>query len=178
MSNSTTPHSPPVKTGQAADFDASDLEYLVTHFTASELRHEARRAEVDAAACHALNQDDLAGFFELLQSYLEWARDLLVRAIPKPKPRPGRVDLASIKASADIVAVIGQYTKLRKAGNRYTGLCPLHSDKRTASLVVYPDQGSWYCFGACNRGGDVLDFIMAAEHTDFRGAVARLEANI
>ncbi len=35
--------------------------------------------------------------------------------------------------------------------------CPFHHPDRTPSLHLY-DDGTWYCFGACQAGGSVFDF--------------------
>lgn len=75
-----------------------------------------------------------------------------------------------IKDRLDIVEVISAYTPLRKAGSVYKGLCPFHQEK-TPSFVVYPDQGTWHCFGACGIGGDVFSFVMKRDNLDFREAL-------
>jgi DNA primase len=49
----------------------------------------------------------------------------------------------------------------------------LHDD-HAPSLTVYADSQTWHCFGACNRGGDVIDFIMAVNGCDFKEAAALL----
>ncbi len=72
----------------------------------------------------------------------------------------------------DIVEVVEGYTTLRKSGSNFSGKCPIHNDK-TPSMVVYPDNQSWHCFG-CNKGGDVIRFIQSVEGTDFKGAIAIL----
>jgi hypothetical protein len=53
--------------------------------------------------------------------------------------------------------------QLRKVGERWVARCPLpgHED-RTPSFTVYPESNSWFCFGACLRGGDVVDLAAAA----------------
>lgn len=73
----------------------------------------------------------------------------------------------------DICDVISEYTKLKRMGNRFAALCPLHNDKKSPSLSVSPDKQLFYCFG-CGAGGNVIHFIMAAEHLDFTDAVKLL----
>lgn len=78
-----------------------------------------------------------------------------------------------IKERLDIVEVISTYVPLRKAGRHYKGLCPFHQE-RTPSFVVFPETGTWRCFGACGTGGDVFSFIMKRENLDFREALELL----
>jgi DNA primase len=70
--------------------------------------------------------------------------------------------------------VVGRYVHLRRTGRRYNGYCPFHDDRRTPSLVVFPESERWWCFGACHAGGDVFDFVMKAEGISFPEAVRRL----
>ena len=78
-----------------------------------------------------------------------------------------------IKDRLDIVEVIQSYVPLKKAGRNYKGLCPFHAEK-TPSFVVFPDTGTWHCFGACGTGGDVFSFIMQQENLDFGEALQTL----
>jgi DNA primase len=80
----------------------------------------------------------------------------------------GAVD--EIKDRLDIVEVIQSYTPLKKAGRNYKGLCPFHAEK-TPSFVVFPETGTWHCFGACGTGGDVFTFIQKQENLDFSEAL-------
>ena len=77
-----------------------------------------------------------------------------------------------IRYRCDIENVISSYITLKKAGSRYKGLCPFHSEK-TPSFVVYPETQSFYCFG-CGAGGDVISFVMRAENLDYVSAVETL----
>lgn len=71
-----------------------------------------------------------------------------------------------------IVDFIGTYIHLRKVGNTFIGLCPLHKE-RTPSFVVYPNSNSWYCYG-CNIGGDAITLVMKLQELPFIEAVRKL----
>ena len=73
--------------------------------------------------------------------------------------------IESIISAADIVDVISDYVKLRKAGVNYKGVCPFHGDK-DASLVVSPAKNIWKCFG-CGKAGNVIGFVMEHEALSF-----------
>jgi DNA primase len=75
----------------------------------------------------------------------------------------------AVKATADIVALVEPYTRLRKSGARYVGLCPFHQEK-TPSFGVTPDRGTFKCFG-CGEGGDAITFVEKKENIDFVGAI-------
>ena len=53
------------------------------------------------------------------------------------------------------------------------GLCPFHVEKHP-SFVIYTNENKWWCFGACGKGGDSIDFIIQKEHLDFINAVKSL----
>jgi len=72
-----------------------------------------------------------------------------------------------VKERIDVLDVIGESVKLRKSGKNYTGFCPFHANTRTPAFAVFPDSGTWRCFGACNEGGDVFSFLMKKEGWDF-----------
>ena len=72
-----------------------------------------------------------------------------------------------IKANLDIVDIVSETVELRKTGKNYTGFCPFHSNSRTPAFVVFPDSGTWRCFGECNDGGDLFSFVMKKEGWDF-----------
>jgi DNA primase len=80
-----------------------------------------------------------------------------------------------VKQRLDIVEVISQYVPLKKAGRSYKGLCPFHNEK-TPSFIVFAENQSWHCFGACSTGGDVFSFVMKRENLDFGEALAVLAA--
>lgn len=81
--------------------------------------------------------------------------DQLEAMLQQPPPA-GRIDYKELKARIDIVEFTSRYTRLKKNGKTYRGICPLHQEK-TASFYVYPESRSFYCFG-CQTGGDVITF--------------------
>jgi len=84
--------------------------------------------------------------------------------------------VAAVKERADIVAVIHATTPLRRTGISYAGRCPFHDD-RTPSLFVYPQQGTYHCYG-CGARGDVIDFVMRRDGLAFADALARLAQEV
>ena len=80
-----------------------------------------------------------------------------------------------IKSRIDIVDLVSEAgVKLRHAGKNYTGFCPFHENKHTPAFVVWPESGTWRCFGQCNEGGDIFKFVMKKEGIDFKEAMQRL----
>lgn len=78
----------------------------------------------------------------------------------------------------DIVEVLKSYVvDLDFYGSNYIGYCPIHGDVHTKSLVVYPESQSYYCFGACNDGGDVAKFLMLYLNLGFLEAREYLKKN-
>ena len=72
-----------------------------------------------------------------------------------------------IKSRIDIVDLVSETVQLRRSGKNYTGFCPFHSNTRTPAFVVFPETGTWRCFGQCNEGGDIFGFLMKKEGWDF-----------
>ena len=79
-----------------------------------------------------------------------------------------------IKSRIDIVDLVSETVQLRHSGKNYTGFCPFHENTRTPAFVVFPDSGTWRCFGQCNEGGDIFKFVMKKEGYDFSEALRYL----
>jgi DNA primase len=86
--------------------------------------------------------------------------------------------IQKIKDSNDIVDIVSEKVRLKRAGKYYTGLCPFHNEK-SPSFTVTPDRQIYKCFG-CGEGGNVITFIMKTKNFDFFEAVKFLgeRANI
>ena len=80
--------------------------------------------------------------------------------------------LDRVKQAVDIVEVISAHTDLRRAGARYTGLCPFH-DERTPSFSVDAQEKLYHCFG-CGVGGDAIKFVEEKDGLGFAEAVELL----
>jgi DNA primase len=78
----------------------------------------------------------------------------------------------AVRDAVDIVSIASDHTRLRKAGRRYSGLCPIHKEK-TPSFSVDPTQGLFYCFG-CGAGGDAIKLHMLTTGDDFPAAIEAL----
>lgn len=81
-----------------------------------------------------------------------------------------------VRTAADIVKIVGDYVKLRKAGANYMGLCPFHQEK-TPSFAVHPVKQIFHCFG-CGVGGDVFKFVMLIENLPFPEALRRVAEKV
>lgn len=79
-----------------------------------------------------------------------------------------------IRSRVDIVALIGRYIELKRAGRNFKGLCPFHEEK-TPSFNVNPDRRIFHCFG-CQAGGDAIAFLMQRENLSFPEAAQALAA--
>jgi DNA primase len=77
-----------------------------------------------------------------------------------------------VKAAMEILPLVEDVVRLRKAGGSYKGLCPFHSE-RTPSFTVSPARGTFKCFG-CGEGGDAITFVEKMENVDFVGAIELL----
>jgi DNA primase len=80
--------------------------------------------------------------------------------------------VALIRDSIDVVALIGETVRLKNAGRNFKGLCPFHSEK-TPSFMVSAERQMWHCFG-CGKGGDCYSFLMEYERIEFPEALRTL----
>jgi len=87
-------------------------------------------------------------------------------------PRIKDSSVESVKAAIEILPLVEDHVRLRKAGGTYKGLCPFHQE-RTPSFTVTPARGTFKCFG-CGEGGDAIAFVEKIEQVDFVGAIEHL----
>jgi DNA primase len=62
-----------------------------------------------------------------------------------------------VREAADIVQIIGEHVKLKRAGGDFRGPCPFHGGKNP-NFSVSPRRGQYHCF-KCGESGDVFSFL-------------------
>ncbi|HEY7142432.1 MAG TPA: DNA primase [Methylomirabilota bacterium] len=77
--------------------------------------------------------------------------------------------LDEIRARVDLVDLVGAVVPLKRAGERWKGLCPFHQEK-TPSFTVHPKLNLFHCFG-CRAGGDAFEFLRRHDRLEFPEAV-------
>lgn len=78
-------------------------------------------------------------------------------------------EINSIRASVDIVDVIGSYLSLTQKGKNFSCKCPFHDDN-SPSLSVSREKQIYKCF-ACGAAGNVFTFVSEYENVPFIEAV-------
>ena len=135
---------------------------------------------------------DITDFFVRLGKSIRDFEDLIEKARPLPEGQRKKAQLEAarrsglghldhpdprvraIRENIPMAKVASQYVQgLMKSGSRLVGLCPFHDDHRP-SLVLYPDEGRFHCYG-CGTRGDVIQFLMEAECLRFPQALRVLE---
>ncbi len=73
--------------------------------------------------------------------------------------------IEKIKEQNDIVEIVSQDIRLKKAGRNYIGLCPFHNDK-SPSFTVSQEKQIYKCF-SCGEAGNVITFVMKYKKMNF-----------
>lgn len=88
------------------------------------------------------------------------------------------VDYKAVKAAVSIVQILDRYqltAKLRRSGDSFTGMCPIHNGENPTQFRVSISKNCWNCFGKCKRGGNVIDFVSLKEGIGFREAALLIQ---
>lgn len=86
---------------------------------------------------------------------------------------PADFDLKErVRASVDIVDVVGSTLELHPAGRNFVARCPWHNDRRP-SLTINQERQSWKCW-VCDIGGDIFSYVMQRDGVDFPTALRSL----
>ncbi len=87
------------------------------------------------------------------------------------------VDFKAVKAAVTMLHVLERYgfaESFKRTGNSLSGPCPLHNGQNRTQFRVSLEKNCWNCFGTCNGGGNVLDFVARKEGCSLREAALKL----
>jgi DNA primase len=79
-----------------------------------------------------------------------------------------------VRESADLVQIIGEHVKLKRAGADFRGPCPFHGGKNP-NFSVSPRRGMYHCF-KCQESGNVFTFLQKHLGMSFPDAVRYVAA--
>ncbi len=86
-------------------------------------------------------------------------------------------DYAALKSAVTMEQVLDHYgllERLRPHGDELRGVCPLHKGSNPEQFHVNRSENVWYCFGDCQQGGTILDFVSRREGVGLRRAAVLL----
>lgn len=87
------------------------------------------------------------------------------------------VDFKAVKAAVSMLQVLERYglaESFKRSGDSLSGPCPLHDGQNRTQFRVSVSKNCWHCFGRCNDGGNVLDFVARKESVSLREAALML----
>ena len=83
-------------------------------------------------------------------------------------------DIVRVNEQTDLVELVNQYTRVRRAGVNYVATCLFH-EETTPSFSIDPRKNLWLCRG-CQASGNPAQFLMKIERISFPAAVRTLAA--
>jgi DNA primase len=81
-----------------------------------------------------------------------------------------------VRETADIVQIIGEHVKLKRAGGDFRGPCPFHGGKNP-NFSVSPKRGQYHCF-KCGESGDVFTFLQKHLGMSFPDSLRAVAATV
>ncbi|WP_028316606.1 CHC2 zinc finger domain-containing protein [Desulfatibacillum aliphaticivorans] len=90
----------------------------------------------------------------------------------------GWVSYAEIKEKVTMQMVLEKYglwDKMKPGGKNLTSVCPIHKGSNPRQFSVNPEKNIWNCFGNCQGGGNVIDFVAKMEGVELREAAFILQ---
>ena len=86
------------------------------------------------------------------------------------------VDFRAVRALVPMESVLRHYgllDALKRSGDTLSGCCPLHQGHNPTQFRVSLSKNLWNCFGQCQAGGNVVDFIARREDDTSYGAARK-----
>jgi DNA primase len=88
------------------------------------------------------------------------------------------VDFKEIKSRVRIDQVLEHYglqKSLKKRGSNLVGPCPIHKGTNPTQFQVSLEKNNFNCFGECQGGGNVIDFVAKMEEVSIKQAALLLQ---
>lgn len=80
------------------------------------------------------------------------------------KQKKNWVDFDEVKKLVSMQMVLDRYgIKLKSSGKNKISCCPIHKGTNNRQFSVNLNRNIWKCFGDCQTGGNVLDFVAMME---------------
>ncbi len=83
-----------------------------------------------------------------------------------------------LKQSVTLEQVLERYgllERLRRSGDSLSGPCPIHQGHNPTQFRVSVSRNCWICFGDCQCGGSIVDFVSRMEGIGIRDAALQLQ---
>lgn len=89
------------------------------------------------------------------------------------------VDFKAVKSAVTMLRILDHYGltnqfKRSPNGETLTGPCPIHKGENPTQFRISNSKNCWNCFGRCQRGGNILDFVSRMEDCSIRQAAIRI----
>lgn len=89
------------------------------------------------------------------------------------------IDYKEIKGKVSMEMILKHYgllDKLKPSGRSLTGCCPIHQGTNTRQFSVNLQKNVFNCFGDCQAGGNIIDFVARMEKCDIKEAAQKITA--
>ena len=83
-----------------------------------------------------------------------------------------------LKQTVTIEQVLERYgllERLHRSGDSLSGPCPIHQGHNPTQFRVSVSRSCWICFGDCQCGGSIVDFVSRLEGISIRDAALQLQ---
>lgn len=91
---------------------------------------------------------------------------------------PSFIGFDALKQTVSMVQILDRYgltERLRRSGDSLTGVCPIHAGHNPSQFRVSLSRNCWICFGDCNGGGSIIDFVSRKEAVGIREAALLIQ---
>ncbi len=88
------------------------------------------------------------------------------------------VGFAQLKQSVSMDQILTRYgllDRLRRSGDNLSGVCPIHDGHNNTQFRVSISRNCWICFGDCQAGGSIIDFVSRKEGVGIREAALLIQ---